>query len=159
MEEALLRSLDRRWTPTPEVPVYRPARGVVDLVLDDRTANLLVEAEIHGQLRQLEQQVRWQREKVLSLPSCAQGRCPIPRAPEPSTSRLLLLRSCSTLRQMATAFEATLRAAYPTRTADVVAALGTRNTPWPGAGIAWIWIDGKDTRLLDGPPRGVRLGR
>jgi hypothetical protein len=62
------------------------------------------------------------------------------------------------MRSSANAFESTLRAAYPARTSDVVEALvGT--SPWPGAGIAWIRVDGADVRLLDGPPRGVRLGR
>jgi hypothetical protein len=75
------------------------------------------------------------------------------------TSRLLVLRSTAKLRHTASAFESTLRAAYPARTADVVEALTTADAPWPGAGIVWVWLDGKDTRLLEGPPRGVRLGR
>ena len=38
MSEALLASLHPRWRAQPEVPVYRPVRGVIDLVLTDATA-------------------------------------------------------------------------------------------------------------------------
>jgi hypothetical protein len=130
---------------------------VIDLVLDDRTSPLLVAGEINSELRRLEQQVRWHREKELSLPSSeiwgmsAAGH-------EPATSRLLLLRSARDLRELARTFESTLAAAYPACAADVVAAL-VSEAPWPGPGIAWVRVDRADVRLLDGPPRGVRLGR
>jgi hypothetical protein len=130
---------------------------VIDLVLGERHRSLLVATELNSQLRRLEQQIRWHREKERSLPSCELW--PFARTlGEPTTSRLLVLRSTTTMRSSANAFESTLRAAYPARTSDVVEALvGT--SPWPGAGIAWIRVDGADVRLLDGPPRGVRLGR
>ena len=38
MTEALLALLHPRWQPHPEVPVYRPVRGVIDLVLADQGA-------------------------------------------------------------------------------------------------------------------------
>jgi hypothetical protein len=31
--------------------------------------------------------------------------------------------------------------------------------PWPGDAIVWVRIDGDRVELLDGPPRGVTLGR
>jgi hypothetical protein len=71
---------------------------------------------------------------------------------------LLVLRSTSELRALASTFEATLHAAYPSRTGDVVDAL-TGTSPWPGPGIVWIRLDGSKAELLPGPPRGVRLGR
>jgi transcriptional regulator with XRE-family HTH domain len=157
MEECLLRALHRRWIPSPEVVVTRPARGVIDLVLGERAERLLVASEIHSQVRRLEQQVRWHREKEQSLESsqlwpfaAAEGRV--------ATSRLLVLRSTADLRALASSFEATLRAADPSRTSDVVDAL-TGEASWPGAGIVWIRLDGATARLPDGPPRGVRLGR
>ncbi len=157
MEEALLRVLHARWIASPEVPVVRPARGVIDVVLDDRTRPLLVAGELSSQLRRLEQQVRWHREKELSLPSADLWRFAAADG-APATSRLLVLRSTRDLRELASTFRATLAAAYPARAADVAAAL-TSDAPWPGPGIAWMRVDGAEVRLLDGPPRGVALGR
>jgi transcriptional regulator with XRE-family HTH domain len=157
MEEALLRTLHRRWIASPEVPVLRPARGVIDVVLGDRTQPLLVAGELNSQIRRLEQQVRWHREKEQSLPSADLWRSAAADG-NPVTSRLLVLRSTHDLRELARAFEATLAAAYPARAADVVAAL-TTDAPWLGAGIAWMRVDGARVELLGGPPRGVGLGR
>lgn len=157
MEEAILRALSPRWDPSPEVHVLRPARGVIDVVLDDRTRPLLVAGELQSQLRRLEQQIRWHREKELSLPSADLWRFAAVDG-APATSRLLVLRSTRDLRELAQTYEATLAAAYPARAADAVAAL-TSNAPWPGPAIVWMHVDGSDVRLLDGPPRGVRLGR
>ena len=157
MEECLIRALHSRWIPSPEVVVTEPAHGVIDLVLGERDRSLLVATEINSQLRRLEEQIRWHREKERSLPSSELWRFAAAWG-MPTTSRLLVLLNTSTLRNLANAFEATLGAAYPARTKDVVDALvGT--SPWPGAGIAWIRVDGRDVRLLDTPPRGVRLGR
>jgi transcriptional regulator with XRE-family HTH domain len=157
MEECVLREAHQRWIRAPEVVVIRPARGVIDLVLGERAERLLVASELQGQVRRLEQQVRWHREKELSLPSSqlwsfasADG---VPR-----TSRLLVLRSTAELRELAAAYPETLRAAYPARTADAVASL-TGTAPWPGAAIIWVHLHGHEARLMDGPPRGVSLGR
>jgi transcriptional regulator with XRE-family HTH domain len=158
MVEGMLRSLHRRWTPDPEVRVATPARGVIDLVLTDRAAGVAVASEFQSELRRLEQQLRWHREKQDSLPSAdmwpylaADGR--------PTTSRLLVLRSTAVNRALANRFEATLRAAYPARTADAVAALTTADAPWPGPAIAWMCGNPERAVLVDGVPRGVRLGR
>jgi transcriptional regulator with XRE-family HTH domain len=157
MEEALLLALHRRWIPSPEVLVTRPVRGVVDVVLGERDQALLVAGEINGQLRRLEQQVRWHREKEQSLPSSEVWPFAAADGP-PSTSRLLVLRSTRELRDVASTFTATLHAAYPARTADVLDAL-TGTVVWPGAGIVWMWVEGRRATLMEGPPRGVELGR
>ena len=157
MEECVVRGLHPRWIPSPEVVVIKPARGVIDLVLGERVERLLVASEFHSQVRRLEQQVRWHREKELSLASSDVWRFAAADGP-PATSRLLVLRSTTELRELASSFEATLRATYPARASDVVDAL-TGTAPWPGAGIAWVRLSGSTAELLPGPPRGVRLGR
>jgi transcriptional regulator with XRE-family HTH domain len=157
MVEAVLRFLHPRWARFPEVPVRHPVSGVIDLVLADRAARLLVAGEFHSQLRRLEQQIRWARDKADSLASTSIGPL-IGDDQRPSISRLLVLRSTKATRLLANDFHETLAAAYPARSADVVASLnGT--TDWPGAGIVWVRVDGRQTRVLSGPPPGVGLGR
>jgi transcriptional regulator with XRE-family HTH domain len=141
MVERLLRSLDPGWKAHVEVTVSRPVRGVIDVVLERRVEDLLVATEAYSELRRLEQQIRWSADKAAALGS---SHLAGPR-PLPTVSRLLVL-------------EATLRAAYPARTADVIDAL-LLGSPWPGAGLVWVRIDGDRVELLDGPPRGVTLGR
>jgi transcriptional regulator with XRE-family HTH domain len=162
MGEGLVAALDSRWTFDPEVVVLHPARGVIDLVLTERATATIVATEVQSEIRRLEAQVRWHREKELSLasadlwPLVAADVAPNAR---PVTSRLLVVRSTRDTREIANRFEATLRAAYPARARDVVAALESGDAPWPGAGIAWMRVDGGRAVLLDGPPKGVRLGR
>ena len=154
MVETLLRSLSADWRPHVEVPTSRPVRGVIDVVLERPTAGLLVAAEAYSELRRLEQQIRWSADKAASLGSSEL----VGHGPLPSVSRLLVLRSTTATRQVAREFEATLRAAYSAATRDVVDAL-RNGVAWPGPGIAWIRIEGEHVELLDGPPRGVSLGR
>lgn len=156
MVEGLLRVLHRRWVRTPEVPVLRPARGVIDLVIADPAEPVVVGAEFQSELRRLEQQVRWHREKESSLPSADLWSRVDPAT---TTSRLLVLRSTAATRELARTYEATLGAAYPARTPDVTAALTGPGRRWPGPGIAWMRVEGARAELLDGPPRGVSLGR
>ena len=153
MVELLLRSLSGDWQPHVEVPVSRPARGVIDVVLERRAARLLVATEAYSELRRLEQQIRWSADKASSLGSSDL----VGPGHEFTSSRLLVLRSTAATRQLARQFEATLRAAYPARTLDVVASLRD-GADWPGPGIVWIRIDGDRVEMLDGPPRGVPLG-
>jgi transcriptional regulator with XRE-family HTH domain len=155
--EAIARMAHARWRPMPELPVTRPARGVIDLVLADRRSPLLVASEVHSALHRLAQQIRWHREKEASLPSSVAWTASL-GPEEPATSRLLVLRSTRELRELAITFEATLRAAYPAATRDVLDALTGTNC-WPGAGIVWARVEHNEVELLDGPPRGVRLGR
>ena len=51
MIEALLEVLNPRWLARLEVPVYRPVRGVIDVLLQDRQTLTLVAGEGHSQLR------------------------------------------------------------------------------------------------------------
>jgi hypothetical protein len=62
-------------------------------------------------------------------------------------------------REIARRFESTMRTAYPARTVDVYRALVEPDRPWPGHGILWADVRGDVVRILERPPRGVRLGR
>ncbi len=153
--EALLRILHPRWDRLLEVPVVRPARGFIDLVLLDRPPTLAICTEIQSEFRRLEQLLRWANEKALALPS----------APfwdrmsgTPSVDRLLVVRSTRPNREIAMRFGETIAAAYSARTAEVYASL-TKGTPWPGAGLLWADVRGDIATILDRPPRGVAVGR
>jgi transcriptional regulator with XRE-family HTH domain len=154
MLEAILRRLAPDWKPHLEVPVTRPARGVVDAVFERPAARLFVVSEAYSTIARLEQQVRWSAEKAASISSSTL----VGPGPEWSTSRLLILRSTASNRALAREFEATLRAAYPASTRQAVRSL-IAGDPWPGDSIIWVRIDGDSVDLLDGPPRGVPVGR
>lgn len=146
MIEALLRQLDRRWVARPEFAVPS-ARGVIDLVLALRGGGLTIACECQSELRRLEQVLRRSNEKAIAL-----------EGPEGAVSRLLLLRSTAATRDIARHYEATLAAAYPARSADALAALRGAAAEWPGPAIVWVRLEGGRAQLLDGPPRGVRVG-
>ncbi len=154
--EALLRILNPRWDRMLEVPVVRPARGFIDLVLLDRPPTVAICTEIQSELRRLEQLIRWANEKALALPS----------APfwdrmgdTPSIDRLLVVRSTRSNREIATRFGATLAAAYPAPARAVFRAITEADRPWPGDGILWADVRGDLATILDRPPRGVTVGR
>lgn len=151
--EALVRILDSRWIPMLEVPVYRPSRGVIDLVVHDRAAAVLVAVEVHSELRRLEQQVRWLNEKADALPSADFWRFVDPPA---RIERVLVLRSTAANRQVASRFAATLATAYPARSADAYDALTSSDGPWPGSGLIWATVEGDSARILRNAPRTVR---
>lgn len=137
----------------------KPARGVIDLALDDSLAGILIATEFQSRIERLEQQIRWHREKEESLASSQLWAFVTGRGSKPyGTSRLLVLRSTTALRSLANAYVETLAATYPARAADAVAALRVE-APWPGPAIVWMTVDDGVARLLDGPPDGVRLGR
>lgn len=69
MLDALLRVVHPRWTCSLEVPVHGPARGVIDIVLDDQASPTILAGEAESDLRRLEAQTRWANEKAESLPS------------------------------------------------------------------------------------------
>ncbi|HKF85834.1 MAG TPA: helix-turn-helix domain-containing protein, partial [Candidatus Limnocylindrales bacterium] len=151
MSETLLRELHARWRATPEVPVYRPVHGVIDLVLEDRAAGATVATELHSQVRRVEQQIRWQTQKADALASQ-------PDQAGRTMSRLLILRNTQANRDTARAAAETFGAAYPARTRDAVASL-REGSAWPGPAIAWVRVEGEGGRLLDAPPRGIAVGR
>jgi hypothetical protein len=138
-----------------EVPVYRPARGRVDLVLYDPVEAVVVASEVHSQIRRLEQQQGWATLKAESLPSADFWRH-LQR--EPRVSQLLVLRSTRATRDLASLYQATMQAAYPAPAQAVHASLAGE-APWPGPGILWVKADRDEVRILDRPPRGVMLGR
>lgn len=154
MIESLLRGLAPAWRPHLEVPVFRPARGFVDAVFERIDRPLLVVSEAQSTLSRLEQQVRWAAEKAASIASSDL----VGPGPIPTVSKLLILRSTASTRDLARSFESSLRAAYPARSHDAVASL-LEGAPWPGDAIVWIRIEGDRVDVLDGPPRGVTLGR
>lgn len=154
MVEDVLRQLDPIWRPHLEVPVSHPSRGVIDAVFERRDQPLLVISEFQSTFPRLEQQLRWIAEKSHAIGSSDL----VGPGPVPPTSRLLVLRSTASTRAVAREFEATLRAAYPANTRSAVDSL-RRGTAWPGSAIVWVRIDGDRVEMLDGPPRGVVVGR
>jgi hypothetical protein len=158
MVEALLREAHPSWKRLVEVPVWRPVRGVIDAVLA-RPGEVIVAIEVHSELRRLEQQIRWAREKADALPSAEAWSMLLGSAPTVPVSRMLVLRSTRANRDLARAFESTFRAAYPTRAADAVRALRDPAAPWPGPALLWAETAAGGARILDRPPRSVTVGR
>ena len=150
MTEALVRLLDPRWTRFVEVPVHRPARGVIDLVAHDQTAGVVVAAEVQSELRRLEQQIRWSNQKAESLPSADFWRFV---DGTPRIDRLLVLRSTRTNRQLAERFAETLQVAYPASPDEAYRALSSPAAPWPGSALLWADLAGDAVRILDRRPR------
>jgi hypothetical protein len=157
--EALLRVAHERWKRFLEVAVHRPVRGMIDIVLHDPELGTVVATEIHSQIRRFEQQQRWVNEKAGALldgsdvPLREMSRRP------PRVSRLLVLRSTATTRRLAVDLEASVRAAYPTRSAEAYDALVSATAPWPGSALLWATIEGTSVEILREPPRGVMVGR
>ena len=154
--EALVGILHVRWTRMLEVPVYRPVRGVIDLVAHDRASGVVLAIEIQSQLRRLEQHLRWMNEKADALPSAEFW--PFVDS-TPIIHRVLVLRSTRTNRALAARFAATLGTAYPASAADGYEALTQAHVAWPGSVLLWATLDGDRARMLERPPRGVDLGR
>ena len=152
MEQAVLTVAHQRWRPDLEVRVYRPVRGVIDLVLHDQTGPDSVAAEAHSLIRRVEQQVRWANEKADALAALPgfQGR---------RICRLLLLRNTAANRAVVRAAPAVFAAAYPARALDAFRALTGPPSGFPVAAILWVDVRGEATRLLEGPPRGISVGR
>jgi transcriptional regulator with XRE-family HTH domain len=153
--EELIRIASPHWAGMVEVGVQRPVRGFIDVVFGSRPLATIVATEVESRIDRLEQQLRWAQEKAAGLPSAAMWSS---LDGERSISRLLVLRSTAANREIARRFEATLRAAYPARAAEIFASL-TTGTPWPGNVILWADVRGDVVRILDRPPRGILLGR
>jgi transcriptional regulator with XRE-family HTH domain len=156
--EALLREADPDWKRLVEVPVWRPVRGVIDLVLA-RPGEVVVSTEVHSEIRRLEQQIRWGREKAEALPSAEAWSMLSSGRPATAISQLLVLRNTRANRQVARTYEATLKAAYPANTSEALGAIRDANLAWPGAALIWAIVTDGAAQILDGPPRGVALGR
>ncbi|HEX7223820.1 MAG TPA: hypothetical protein VF231_11245 [Candidatus Limnocylindrales bacterium] len=72
-----------------------------------------------------------------------------------AVSRVMLLRSTARTRDLARTFAATMRAAYPADAIDIRRALTDPAAQWPGDGILWARVEGTQTTILNGVPRGV----
>jgi transcriptional regulator with XRE-family HTH domain len=153
MLEALLGILHPRWTRHLEVPVYRPVRGVIDLVLE--ASLLLIATEVESGIRRLEQQLRWAHQKVDGLPATdlAAGRDGL------VVSRLLILRSTTANRELVQAHGEQLRTEFPASARAAIGALTSGTDPWPGPTLLWARVDGTGAAILDRPARGVLVGR
>lgn len=156
--EELVRVSRDAWKPMVEVAVWRPARGVIDLVLA-RPGEIAIACEVHSEVRRLEQLLRWAATKAESLPSCRSWSMLTSGEPSVPISRLLALRSTRANRDLARAFEATLRSAFPARSAEAIVALADARRPWPGHVLVWAEVGSTGARLLPGPPRTVGVGR
>lgn len=157
MVESILRQLDPRWRVELEVPISRPSRGVIDLVLTDRHRAISVAAEAQSQIRRLEEQIRWAGEKADGLRERLVGDGA--RGADHGVSKLLILRSTVATREIARRFAATLAAAYPARAEDIARALTSASHPWPGSGVLWMRVERSEATVMRFPPRGVSLGR
>jgi transcriptional regulator with XRE-family HTH domain len=153
--ETLIAVARPRWGSYVEVPVHRPARGYIDLVLSDEPARHLVATEAHSDLRRIEQQLRWAHEKAESLPSSDLWRR---FSTPPTVGSLLILRSTTRTRTLVQELSETFATTYPAKTRDVYDAV-TGAGSWPGDGLLWARVEGKTCELLDTPPRGVSFGR
>lgn len=153
MIEALLAILHAAWIARLEVAVFRPVRGVIDVVLQHRETHELVAGEGHSQLRAVEHQLRRAAEKADALPS-ARGWPWADTVASPPVSRLLLLRNTASSRDLVRTLPTTFAAAYPSRGRDAFDAL-TGGGPWPGPAVLWVNVDGARTRVLPGLPRGL----
>lgn len=158
MVEAMLREVHPRWRPSLEVAVHRPVRGVIDMVLADPGLPQVLAGEHHSDLRSVEHQVRWAGQKADALPSAREW--PFgSRDADPEVVRLLVLRTTERHRRLVRDLHATFAAAYPTPVAEARAVLAAPAGAMPGPALLWVTIQGAETRLLDGPPRDVPVGR
>ena len=156
MVEAFLRVTHARWQRYPEVPVQRPASGVIDRVLADPDAFLLIATEFKSQIRRLEQQLRWAMLKAEGLPATTIGSS-MPNGRPAKIDRLLVLRSTDATRTLARDFANTISAAYPAQTKAVLSSLIDAG-PWPGSGVIWMTNDQRGWHIMDRQPPGVRVG-
>lgn len=153
--ETLISMLHPRWDRMLEVPVLRPARGFIDLVLVDRPPTNVIGTEVQSEFRRIEQLVRWANQKALSIPS-AEFWDQLPG--KPHIDRLMLVRSTRTNREIAVRFGETLRVAYPAPARAAYRALTSDVESWPGAALLWADVRGDRVTVMDRPPRGVSVG-
>lgn len=150
--DALLAVAHARWGRHLEVGVTKPDRGVIDLVLSDAKRGDIVATEIQGQLRRVEQQLRWAGQKADSLASAVGWPWGVR---EPRVSHLLVLRSTSETRALVRGLPELFRAAYPVPESVSFAALSATDERWPGNALLWAEVVAGRARILDGAPRGM----
>jgi transcriptional regulator with XRE-family HTH domain len=158
--EALLTFIDSDWRRFVELPVGRAALGggVIDCVLAHPRERLLVAIESEGQIRRLEQTLRWAAQKAEALRTTGVA-TEIKRAGSLRIERVLLLASTHHNRSVVEEHKQTFAAAYPGRLMDAVAALEDPLIRFPGSTVLWVSADGSRPRLLRRSPVGVTLGR
>lgn len=146
--EHLLRLAHPRWRRVPEVVVFRPVRGVVDLVLHDPREPVMVATEVESGIRRVEQQLRWHNLKAEGL---RQGSdLPVGGSP---VSQLLVLRDTAANRRVVETFRETFAAAYSADPEPALRALTDAHAPWPGNAILWARIDGGVVTITVHPMR------
>lgn len=148
MSETLIAMSHNAWDPSPEVRVYRPVRGSIDIVFDHRHDPDSVATEVQSRLLRIEQQIRWHQQKSDALASR-------PDYADRRISRLLVLRNTQATRDAVRSAARVLMAAYPADPAAAIASLHGEAS-WPGSAIVWMNVERGVATLLDGPPRGVR---
>jgi transcriptional regulator with XRE-family HTH domain len=147
MLEHLIVTRHPRWPVFTEVVVRRPSRGAIDAVLHEPRESIAVATELQGQLRRLEQQIRWHAMKAESLPSW-DGWAHLGQ-PEPVIGQLLIVRRTRATRAVASEFARQLRTAYPAHPDDALASL-TRTEPWPGDALMWMVLERGEARWARG---------
>jgi transcriptional regulator with XRE-family HTH domain len=148
--EALIRTLHTRWFAKPELAVPK-ARGFVDVAIGLRHGTTGIACEVHSELRAIDTIQRRISEKAGALEDLA--------IVGSSVSTLLVIRSTAATRSAVRTYEATLSSSFPASIESVLTALRGSSAPWPGPGILWARLESGRAEILDGPPRGVRLGR
>ena len=138
MLEHLLATRHPRFGASTEVLVRRPSRGAIDALLHEPREQVALATELQGQLRRLEQQIRWHAMKAEALPSW--DGWPHLGEPEPRISQLLVGRRTRATRAVAAEFARQLRTAYPAHPDDALAAL-TGTERWPGSALAWMVVE------------------
>lgn len=153
--EGLLRIVHPSWTRLLEVPVYRPSRGVIDIVL--ARGSEVVAVEVHSELRRVEQQLRWARQKADALPSAAAWDRLTAGVDRPRVSPVLVLRATRRNRQIDREFAQTFETAYPADPDAALTALTTARAEWPGPARLWASSNGSQTTI--GPRQRGQLAR
>lgn len=158
MLQGLTRAIHPRWRRFVDVPVFRPVRGSIDLVLDDPVQEVAIAGEAQSELRRIEQQVRWANVKAEALRDGGNRELAMAMGADRSVSRLLLVRSTAATRKVAMTYPDLLSAAYPAMHASAVATL-TGTADWPGPSLVWMDVGNGIGVLRTAPPRGVPFGR
>ncbi len=127
--ETVLGGLDRRWGPTVEATLPGERRSI-DLLLVGPAG--IVVCEVESRVGSLEEIIRELHAKRDAVRAGLQ-----PGNERPVHAVLILPRTRHHL-AIARAHPGTMRAAFPTPSGDVQAALADASRPWTGDGILWV---------------------